>query len=74
MLIGATASATPGEFAVNYDSGQTANAVVLRLGSDFGLVHVVDHYVMRGTSYPLNKLYCFLARRTTCAENFNFLF
>jgi len=62
MLIRATARATPGEFAINHDGGNASDAVMLRFGSHFGLLHIVDHYLMRRSSKALNYLDCFLAR------------
>ena len=54
MLIRAAACAAPGEFTVNYNCWHASDAIMLRLGSYFGLVHVVDDYLMRRTSYPLD--------------------
>src|SRR5260370_32191014 len=74
MLIRATARAATCQFTVNYDRGHAADAVMLRFGCHFGLVHVVDRYLMRRPSKALNYLDCFLARSTTSAQYFNFLF
>ncbi len=62
MLIRATARAAPCQCTVNYDCGHTADAVMLRFGCDFGLVHVMDNYLMRSTGYSLDEFDCFLAR------------
>jgi hypothetical protein len=73
MLIGASASATPGEFAVNHDGWHAADTLLLRLGSNFGFLHVVDDYLVRRTGYPLDELNCLLASGTAGAEDFDFL-
>jgi hypothetical protein len=43
MFIRATAGATSCEFAVNDDSRDAANAVILRFGGYLRLMHVVDY-------------------------------
>jgi hypothetical protein len=50
MLIGAATRAAPREFAFNHDRGHATDAVLLRFGRYFGLVHVVDDYLMGRTS------------------------
>ena len=59
MLIRVAATAAPGEFTVNYDGWHASDAVMLRFGSHFGLVHVVDDYLMRRTqlSARLGRLF-----------------
>lgn len=44
MLIGATARATRGEFAINHDGGNASDAVLFRFRSNFGLLDIMDHY------------------------------
>ncbi len=46
MLVRATARTAPRQFAVNHDGGNASDTVILRLGSHFGLLHIVDHYLM----------------------------
>src|SRR2546427_2208315 len=74
MLIRASTRTAACEFAVNHDGWHAANTVLLRLGSNFGLLHVVDDYLVRRTGYPLDELNCLLASGTAGAEDFNFLF
>jgi hypothetical protein len=63
MLIGSASGAASGEFAVNHNGGNTSDAVLLRFGSHFGFLHIVDHYfVRRRPGEALNYLDCFLAR------------
>ncbi len=73
VLVRPTTRAAPGKLAVNDDGRNTSHAVLLRLGSHVGLLHIVDHYLMRRPGKALNYLDCFFARRTPCAENFNSL-
>jgi hypothetical protein len=61
MFIRATASAAPCQFTVNYDCGHASDTVMHSFGCDFGLVHVMDHHLMRRTGYPLDEVDCFLA-------------
>src|SRR6266852_9327221 len=74
MIIRAPARAAPSEFAVDDNGRNTSDAVLLRFGSHIGLLHILDHNLMRRPSKTLNYLDCFLARRTTCTEDFDFLF
>lgn len=46
MLIRAASRAARREFAVNHDRGHATDAVLLRFGRYFRLVHVVDDYFM----------------------------
>lgn len=62
MLIRAAACAAPCEFAVNYNGGHAADAITPGLGCYFGLLHIMDHYLMRRTSKALNHLDCFFTR------------
>ena len=73
MFVRAAARAAPRELAVNEDGGHAANSMLLCLGSYIGLVHVVNDYLVRGTSYALDELNCLLARRTASAKDFDFL-
>ena len=61
MLFWATARVAPCQFAVNYNCGDAAHAVMLRFGCHLGRVHAVDHYLMRRTIYLLDELDSFLA-------------
>src|SRR5260370_7218193 len=74
MFIRAPARAAPSEFAVDDNGRNTSDAVLLRFGSHIGLLHILDHNLMRRPSKTLNYLDCFLARRTTRTEDFAFLF
>jgi hypothetical protein len=62
MFVRATASAASGEFAVNYNGRNASDAILLRLGSHVGFLHVVDHNLMRRPGKAFNNLDCFLAR------------
>ncbi len=62
MFVRAAISAASSELAIRDDGGHAPNAVLLCLGCDFGLVHVVNHYLVRRTSYPFDEFDCFLAR------------
>src|SRR6267143_2416965 len=73
MLIRAAACAASCEFTVNDDSGNAADAVVLRFGADLGLVHVVDHDFVRRAGNPFDEFDRFFACGTSCAENFDSL-
>jgi hypothetical protein len=62
MLIGSASGAAFGEFAVNDNGRNTSDAILLRFGNHFGLLHIVDHNLMRRPGEALNYLDCFLAR------------
>ena len=72
MFIRAAPCAAPCNLAIDHDGGHAADTVLFRLGRHFGLVHIVDDYLMRGTGYPLDHLDCFLARGATGTEDFDF--
>jgi len=61
VLFRARPNTTRSELAVSHNGGYASNAVVLRLGSRLGLLHVVDHDFVRRASKPLNQLNGFLA-------------
>jgi hypothetical protein len=73
MLIRASTRTAACEFAVNHDGWHAADTLLLRLGSNFGFLHVVDDYLVRRTGYPLDELNCLLASGTAGAEDFDFL-
>src|SRR5260370_42537643 len=73
MLIRATTRAASCEFAVNDDSRNAADAVMLCFGGDLGLVHVVDHDLVRRAGNTFDEFDRFFACGTSCAENFDFL-
>src|SRR6516225_9715704 len=73
VLVRAATRTAAGEFAVNHNGRHAADAVLLRLGSNFGLLHVVEDYLVRTTRQPLDELDCLLASRTAGTEDFDLL-
>jgi hypothetical protein len=73
MLIRAATRAAACEFAGNDDSGDAADTVILRFGRCLGLMHVVNHDLVRRTDNPLDEFDRFLACGTSCTKNFDFL-
>src|SRR5713101_2010540 len=73
MLIRAAASAAAGELTVDDNRGDAADAELLRFGGSLGLMHVVDHDLVRRTGYSFHQFDGFLASGTACAEDFDFL-
>jgi hypothetical protein len=62
MFIRATSGAASGEFAINHNGRNASDAVLPRLGSHVGLLHIVDHNLMRRPGKAFNYLDRFLAR------------
>jgi len=73
MLIRAAACAAACKLAVNDNSRDTADAVLFRLGGRLGLMHVMDHNLVRRTGYSFDEFDGFLACGTARAEDFDFL-
>jgi len=73
MLIRAATRAAACEFTVNDDSGDAADTVILRFGRCLGLMHVMNHDLVRRTGNPFDEFDRFFACGTSCAENFDFL-
>jgi len=73
MLIRPAPRAASCEFTVNDDSGDAAQTVILRFGRRFGLMHVVDHDLVRRTDNPFDEVDRFFACGTSRAENFYLL-
>jgi hypothetical protein len=61
VLVRPTTGAAPGKLAVNHHGGNTSHAVLLRLGSNVRLLHIVDHNLVRRPRKPFNYFDCFLA-------------
>jgi hypothetical protein len=61
MLIRATPRAAACEFTVNDDSGDAADTVILRFGHCLGLMHVMNHDLVRRTGNPFDKFDGFFA-------------
>src|SRR5262249_28040751 len=70
----AASRATSGQLAVDHDSRQAADAVLLRASRDSFLVHIVDlDVVVRTCDFP-DHIDSFLAGRTPSAEDFDCVF
>jgi len=74
VLVRAATGAARSQFAVNYYGRHAADSMLLCLGRDLGLVHVMDDDFMRRTGYSLDELNGLLTRRTAGTEDFDFLF
>src|SRR5437867_3195259 len=72
-LIRAAASAAACKLTINDNSRDTADAVLFRLGGRLGLMHVMDHNLVRRSGYSFDEFDGFLAGRTARAEDFDFL-
>src|SRR5262249_27496505 len=74
VFIRAASRATSGQFAVDHDSRQAADTVLLRASRDSFLVHIVDlDFVVRTCDFP-DHIDSFLAGRAPRAEDFDFVF
>jgi hypothetical protein len=74
VFVRAGSCATSRQLAVDHDSRQAPDAVLLRAGGDSFLVHIVDlDFVVRTCDFP-DHINSFLAGRTSRAEDFDFVF
>jgi hypothetical protein len=74
VFVGATFRAATGQLAVDHNSRQAPDAVLLRAGRDALLVHIVDlNSVVRTCDSP-DHIDRFLAGRAPGAKDFDFVF
>jgi hypothetical protein len=55
VFVRSAACSTTGKFAVNHDGRHAADTVPLGLGSNFGLLHIVDDYLVRRPASRLTR-------------------